>query len=128
MMSPSMRGVRYSCETGGSKRVFWQRWARAERSYSMHSMARTLKTASVALRRNILRSALTCLGIIIGVAAVIAIAEIGQGSSAAIQKSIASMGANTLIILPGAAASGGMSWGSGSVMTLTPEDCKAILN
>ena len=93
----------------------------------MHTWTRTTQTAVVALRRNVMRSALTCLGIIIGVAAVIAISEIGQGSSAAIQKSIASMGANTLIILPGVAASGGISWGTGSVMTLTPEDCKAIM-
>jgi ABC-type antimicrobial peptide transport system permease subunit len=93
----------------------------------MRTITRTLKTASTALRRNVMRSALTCLGIIIGVAAVIAMMEIGQGSSAAIQKSIASMGANTLLVLPGTAASGGISWGSGSAMTLTPEDCDAIL-
>src|SRR5256885_4802907 len=74
-----------------------------------------------------MRSALTCLGIIIGVAAVIAMMEIGHGASTAIQRSIASMGANTLLVLPGTAASGGVSWGSGSVMTLTPEDCEAIL-
>ncbi len=92
----------------------------------MHTMTRTLKTAGRALRRNVMRSALTCLGIIIGVAAVIAMMEIGHGSSSAIQKSIASMGANTLLILPGTAASGGISWGSGSVMSLTPQDCDAI--
>src|SRR5580704_9437966 len=92
----------------------------------MHTLGRTMKTAGRALRRNIMRSALTCLGIIIGVAAVIAMMEIGQGSSAAIQKSIASMGANSLIVLPGTAASGGVSWGSGSVMSLTPQDCEAI--
>ena len=49
------------------------------------------------LRRNIMRAALTTLGIIIGVAAVIAMMEIGRGSSSAIQQTIASMGANNLI-------------------------------
>src|SRR3954470_24062880 len=93
----------------------------------MHTFHRTLKSAGTALRRNVMRSALTCLGIIIGVAAVIAMMEIGHGASTAIQRSIASMGANTLLVLPGTATSGGVSWGSGSVMTLTPEDCDAIL-
>jgi ABC-type antimicrobial peptide transport system permease subunit len=88
---------------------------------------RTLRAAMRALRRNIMRSALTCLGIIIGVAAVIAMMEIGQGSSAEIQRSIASMGANTLLVLPGIASSAGISWGSGSILTLTPYDCDAII-
>src|SRR4051812_13657925 len=93
----------------------------------MNVYSRTFKSAGRALRRNVMRSALTCLGIIIGVAAVIAMMEIGHGASTAIQRSIASMGANTLLVLPGTAASGGVSWGSGSVMTLTPADCEAIL-
>src|SRR5512146_1937547 len=87
---------------------------------------RTFKTALRALRRNIMRAALTTLGIVIGVAAVIAMMEIGNGSSAAIQKTIASMGANNLLVMPGTAASGGISFGAGSVMTLTPEDAEAI--
>ncbi|MEI6425680.1 MAG: ABC transporter permease, partial [Lentisphaerota bacterium] len=65
---------------------------------------------------------LTTLGIVIGVGAVIAMMEIGQGSSVAVQKTIASMGANNILILPGTAASGGVSFGAGSVMTLTPQD------
>ncbi len=88
---------------------------------------RTVRTAFLALRRNPMRAMLTTLGIVIGVAAVIAMMEIGNGSSAAIQKSIASMGANTVLILPGTAASGGVSFGSGSAMTLTPRDYEAIL-
>jgi ABC-type antimicrobial peptide transport system permease subunit len=91
------------------------------------SRARTLRTALHALRRNIMRSALTTLGIIIGVAAVIAMMEIGNGSSQAIQQTIASMGADNLLVMPGTAASGGVSFGAGSVMTLTPEDGEAIL-
>ena len=85
-----------------------------------------LRTALHGLRRNYMRAALTTLGIIIGVAAVIAMMEIGRGSSSAIQKTIASMGANILLIMPGTATSGGVSFGSGSVMTLTPQDADAI--
>jgi len=88
---------------------------------------RTARTAFTALRRNPMRALLTTLGIVIGVGAVIAMMEIGAGSSAAIQKTIATMGANVLLILPGTAASGGVSFGSGSVTTLTPEDGEAIL-
>lgn len=92
----------------------------------MRKLRRTLKMAILALRRNVLRSALTTLGIIIGVAAVIAMMEIGQGSSKAIQKTIASMGANNLLVQPGTASSGGVTFGSGSIMTLTPQDADAI--
>jgi ABC-type antimicrobial peptide transport system permease subunit len=87
-----------------------------------------LRTALTGLRRNVMRSALTTLGIIIGIAAVIAMMEIGRGSSSAIQQTIASMGANNLLVHPGTAASGGVSFGAGSAMTLTPEDADAILN
>ena len=88
---------------------------------------RIIKTAMRALRRNPMRAMLTTLGIIIGVSAVIVMMEIGKGSSAAIQRTIASMGANNLLIHPGTAASGGVSFGAGSAMTLTPQDCDAIL-
>lgn len=70
---------------------------------------------------------LTTLGIVIGVAAVIAMMEIGKGSSSAVNKSIASMGANTLLVHPGTAASGGISFGAGSGMNLTPQDYEAIV-
>jgi ABC-type antimicrobial peptide transport system permease subunit len=89
---------------------------------------RTLRTALKALGRNPMRAMLTTLGIVIGVGAVIAMMEIGAGSSAAVQKSIASMGANVLLVMPGTAASGGISFGEGSVITLTPDDGDAILH
>lgn len=92
----------------------------------MGKMYRTFRTAFRALRRNKMRSALTTLGIVIGVAAVIAMTEVGQGSSSAVQRTIASMGANNLLIMPGTAASGGVTFGSGSVVTLTPQDAEAI--
>jgi ABC-type antimicrobial peptide transport system permease subunit len=66
------------------------------------------------------------LGIIIGVGAVIAMMEIGSGSSNAIKNTIAKMGANNFIILPGAATSGGIGFGAGTSLTLTPQDCEAI--
>ena len=87
---------------------------------------RTLRTAMRALRRNPMRAMLTTLRIVIGVGSVIAMMEIGTGSSTAIKDAISSMGANVLIIVPGTAASGGISFGAGSVTTLTPEDCEAI--
>ncbi len=87
---------------------------------------RTMKIAMRALRRNVARSALTILGIVIGIAAVIVMMEIGKGSSGAIRKTIESMGANALIIFPGTAASGGVSFGAGSSVTLTAEDAAAI--
>lgn len=87
---------------------------------------RTLRVAVRALRRNVMRSALTTLGIVIGVAAVIAMVDIGQGSSASVKATIASMGANNLVIQAGTAASGGVSLGAGSAVTLTPQDAEAI--
>jgi len=86
-----------------------------------------LRTSLQGLRRNILRAALTALGIIIGVAAVIAMMEIGRGSATAIKRTIASMGADNILILPGTAASGGVSFGIGTAVTLTPQDAEAIL-
>lgn len=93
----------------------------------MTKVYRTVRTALHALRRNVMRATLTALGIIIGVSAVIAMMEIGNGSSSAIQKAISSMGANNILVMPGTAASGGISFGAGSVMTLSPEDADAIM-
>lgn len=90
-------------------------------------LSRTLTIAYKALSRNFMRAILTTLGIIIGIAAVIVMMEIGQGSSKAIQNTISAMGANTLVIQPGTAASGGVSYGAGSITTLTAEDSAAIL-
>ncbi len=94
----------------------------------MRTAYRTLRAALHALRRNAMRSVLTCLGIIIGIAAVIAMMEIGQGSSHSIEQAIASMGANVVQIDPAASSAGGVSTGSGGRVTLTPEDYEAILH
>jgi ABC-type antimicrobial peptide transport system permease subunit len=92
----------------------------------MQGVIRTLKTAGHALRRNVMRSVLTCLGIIIGVAAVIAMMEIGQGSSGLIQNTISKMGADNIMVFPGTGMQFGVSQGMGSTVTLHPEDCEAI--
>jgi ABC-type antimicrobial peptide transport system permease subunit len=73
-----------------------------------------------------MRSALTTLGIVIGVGAVIAMVEIGDGASREVQAAIASMGSNTILVIPGNLAAAGVAGGSGSAMTLSPGDALAI--
>jgi ABC-type antimicrobial peptide transport system permease subunit len=92
----------------------------------MRPLVRNVRTALTALRRHVLRAVLSCLGIAIGIAAVIALMELGQGTSEAVQRRIASMGANQLQVEAGMAASSGVSLGAGTALTLTPEDCAAI--
>ncbi|HEV8718205.1 MAG TPA: ABC transporter permease [Candidatus Binatia bacterium] len=86
----------------------------------------TLRVAGYALLRNKLRSFLTTLGVIIGVAAVIAMVAIGEGAKAQVEQAFASMGTNLLIVLSGTTAAGGSRGGFGSLPTLTWEDLKAI--
>jgi len=78
------------------------------------------------LRRNIMRSILTCLGIIIGIAAVIAMMEIGRGSSHSIEQTIASLGANVIQMDPQSTFVAGISSGGGGQVTMTPEDADAV--
>ena len=85
-----------------------------------------LRTATGALRRNVMRTLLTTLGIVIGVAAVITMMEIGHGTSLAIQRTLASIGANTVVVVPGAQNVGGINYGVGSMMTLSPKDADSI--
>ncbi len=79
-----------------------------------------------ALRQNRMRTALTMLGMIIGVAAVVLMLSIGEGARTKINETIAAMGSNLFIVVPGATSSGGFSFGSGSVRTLTINDAYAI--
>ena len=92
----------------------------------MHSFHGTLHMALRALRRNVMRSVLTCLGIIIGIAAVIAMMEIGRGSSHSIEQTIASLGANVIQMDPSDMVVGGVNSGAGGRVTLTPLDADAI--
>lgn len=83
-------------------------------------------TALNALKRNLLRSILTMLGIVIGISAVIAMMEIGSGASDQIASKIANMGSDVLMISPVAVYAGGVSSGAGTSVTLTDADVDAI--
>jgi len=85
------------------------------------------KVASRSLSKNKFRTFLTMLGIIIGVASVIAMLAIGEGSKENIRTSIASLGTNTIMVFPGAFNQGGVRMGAGSISTLTKEDAAVIL-
>ncbi len=85
-----------------------------------------MRIAWQALRRNVTRSILTMLGIIIGVGAVITSMAIGAGAQAAVLAQIESLGANLIVVIPGAISSGGVSLGTGSRTTLTLPDVTAI--
>jgi putative ABC transport system permease protein len=86
----------------------------------------TIMTALRVLRRNRLRAGLTLLGIVIGVAAVIAMVSIGEGAKQAVQKQIASMGTNVIIIWPSATRVGGVQGAQGSAVTLTVADAMEL--
>ncbi|OPY60401.1 MAG: Macrolide export ATP-binding/permease protein MacB [Syntrophorhabdaceae bacterium PtaU1.Bin034] len=92
----------------------------------MISIPWTATIALRALRINKMRSALTMLGIIIGVGAVIAMLAVGTGASRQITEQISTMGSNLLIVLPGSQTSGGVRMGHGSQQTLTLDDATAI--
>jgi putative ABC transport system permease protein len=85
-----------------------------------------LRIALKALRVNKLRSALTMLGMIIGVAAVIAMIGIGSGAQERVREQIKSLGTNLILIFPGSTTASGVRLGSGSQQTLTEEDAAAL--
>jgi macrolide transport system ATP-binding/permease protein len=102
------------------------RSAAGKRAWTFRPSAATWRTALAALGRNKMRAGLSALGVIIAVAAVIAMTEIGQGSKATLQKSIASMGANTIMVFAGSTNNSGVNRGAGSAVTLTPQDAAEI--
>ncbi len=85
-----------------------------------------LAAAAQAIGRNKMRSALTMLGVFIGVAALITMVAIGQGANEAVRQQIESLGTNIVVILPGAVTSGGIRAGYGSASTITVADARAI--
>ena len=87
----------------------------------------TLKIALRALRTNKMRSFLTMLGIIIGIAAVIAMMAVGSGASYVISQQIASIGSNIILVIPGSTTSGGLRTGTGGAQTLSSDDAKAMM-
>ncbi|HXP86636.1 MAG TPA: ABC transporter permease [Bryobacteraceae bacterium] len=86
----------------------------------------SVNIAFTALRTNKVRSALTMLGVIIGVAAVIATVAVGAGATARIQQQIASLGSNLIMLVPGSITTSGIRLGSGQALTLTEDDARAI--
>ncbi|MCA1645500.1 MAG: ABC transporter permease [Chloroflexi bacterium] len=86
----------------------------------------TVPSALSALRANKGRSILTTLGIIIGVASVIAIVALGEGASASVSNQLAGLGTNLLTIQPGSTQSGGARTGAGNAITLKAADADAI--
>lgn len=94
---------------------------------TVHAFALMIVAAAFqALARNKMRSALTMLGVFIGVAALIAMVAVGQGANEAVRKQIESLGTNLLVVVPGATTMGGMRSGQGSASTLTVVDAEAL--
>ncbi len=93
----------------------------------MKKVIASMQIAFRALLINKLRSVLTMLGIIIGVAAVIAMVAIGSGAQVRIQQQIASIGSNIIIVLSGSVSSSGTRMGSGFSQTLTEDDAKSLV-
>ncbi len=89
-------------------------------------MTTTLEMALLSLRSNKMRAVLTILGVVIGVAAVLSMVAIAEGTNRRIKKEIKSIGSNLLLILPGASTAGGVRMGSGGVTTLVYDDSLAV--
>jgi putative ABC transport system permease protein len=90
------------------------------------SIVDSLRIALTALRANMLRSILTTLGIIIGVGSVIVMVAVGSGARSEVDRQIASLGSNMLVVFPGASRIGGRSAGAGSRLPLSERDMQAI--
>jgi macrolide transport system ATP-binding/permease protein len=85
-----------------------------------------LAAAAQSIGRNRMRSALTMLGVFVGVAALILMVAVGQGANEAVRQQIESLGTNLIVVLPGAVSTGGMRAGYGSASTLALSDVHAI--
>ncbi|HZN52485.1 MAG TPA: ABC transporter permease [Methylomirabilota bacterium] len=90
------------------------------------SVWQSVRIAGRALRVNKLRSALTMLGIIFGVAAVIAMVGVGAGAQARVAEQIQSLGSNLIIVLSGSSNASGVRLGTGSQLSITEDDATAI--
>jgi putative ABC transport system permease protein len=93
----------------------------------MKRMLSAMRIAFRALEVNKVRSSLTMLGIVIGVAAVIATVAVGSGATQRIQQQIASIGSNLVIIIPGSLTASGLRMGTGNVVTLSETDAKELI-
>src|SRR6185295_13029125 len=101
------------------------RGGRSRRRVSM-AVLMIFRIALKALGRNKMRTALTMLGMIIGVAAVITMVALGTGAQSSIDAQIQTMGTNTIQVMAGNFTQGGVRQGQGNASTLTPEDATAI--
>ncbi|HEX2440812.1 MAG TPA: ABC transporter permease [Methylomirabilota bacterium] len=86
----------------------------------------TANLALVALAANKVRTALTMLGVIIGVAAVVTMMAVGAGAQGRVEEQIRSLGSNLIIVLSGSITSGGVRLGAGSQLTVTEDDARAM--
>ena len=86
----------------------------------------TLQMATAALESNRLRTALTALGVIIGVGAVVTMMAVGKGAQVRVAEQIRSLGSNLIIVMSGSITAGGVRLGSGSMLTITEDDARAI--
>lgn len=93
----------------------------------MKQLLSSMRIAFRALRMNKLRSALTMLGIVIGVASVIATVAIGSGATQRIQQQIASIGSNIILVIPGSMSSSGVRLGTGNAVTLSEADARELM-
>jgi len=92
----------------------------------MKFLRMAIQLALRSLKRNKMRSALTALGVVIGVGAVIAMIAVGQGASSTVQQQLASLGSKVLMVFPGATTAAGVRSGWGGASTLTRDDALAI--
>jgi putative ABC transport system permease protein len=92
----------------------------------MRCLFSAMRIAFRALQVNKVRSALTMLGIVIGVAAVIATVAVGSGATKRVKQQIASIGSNIIIIIPGSLTSSGLHMGTGNAVTLTEADAREL--
>ncbi len=100
----------------------------AEPGLGVAFLSMVVSASLQALERNKLRSALTMLGVFIGVAALIAMVAVGDGAGAAVKKQLESLGTNMVVVQPGATTAGGVRAGAGSASTLTVTDAQTILH
>src|SRR5436309_438102 len=113
---------------GGSPKTSSGRCRRRRRSRKrVMSVLMVVRIAFKALSRNKLRTALTMLGMIIGVSAVITMVALGSGAQASIDAQIQSAGTNTIIVMAGNFTQGGVRQGQGNASTLVPDDAAAIV-
>ncbi len=114
-------------QKAGARKPETEAPAGAPRATAIWAFALMIAAAAIqAIGRNRTRSALTMLGVFIGVAALIVMVAVGQGANEAVRKQIESLGTNLLVVVPGATNSGGIRAGSGSASTITVGDARAI--